>query len=421
MEDEVGQFPQILFKLVIMIELANRQNCTGCKACLNACYHDALSFVNDEEGFSYPHIDVAKCVECGMCQASCPELHLDKIEKHESPTCYAAYSYEHQKEGSSGGMFSALADYILEKGGYVFGASFDDRFVLRHIGTNNKEDVTKMRGSKYLQSDILYTYREVKKLLIKKELVLFTGTPCQIEGLMFFLRHKSYDNLVAVDIICHGVPSQGAFSKLIRNLGALHGPTTKFSFRKLSGWSIQCRFASQNGTEWGLKYDMDAYMQAFYKNYLFREGCYRCKYATKGRCSDITLADFWGIGSHGIPFKKSLAHGISLVLENSTKGKSILVNLLSSKKIYLEERPLSEGVAGQHNLKEPSPRPKERDTSAVDFVQSPTMLAYAKKYNLLPRHKHLYLLIKGVKDKLVDYGLFDISKGFYNQIKNRLK
>lgn len=402
-----------------MITLAKKSDCTGCKACSNVCAQNAISFPVDDEGFGYPIIDINKCVECGLCQNVCPQLHLEEIEWKPEPKCYASFSYKHQREGSSGGVFSALADFILDHGGFIYGAVFDENYNLYHTGSNRLDEVALMRGSKYLQSDIKETFKEVRRHLINNEWVLFTGTPCQIDGLNFFLRHKSYGTLITADVICHGVPSQGAFSRLIDNLKSLHGSSIEnFRFRKLDGWSMQCRFLI-NGTEKSLKYDMDTYMQAFYKGYLFREGCYRCKYAQVNRCSDITLADFWGIGSNGKAFRKSVTHGISLVLGNTPKGNNILKEM-SEKEIFLQERSLEEGVSGQHNLKSPSPRPGYRCDSAKDFINMPSFMDYAIKYNLLPKHKYKYFVTKAIKDKFVDWGVFDMAKGIFTQIKNRL-
>lgn len=164
-----------------MIQLADNKSCTGCACCHNICSHNAISMQEDSEGFLQPVIDRDKCVECGLCMQRCPELGHAPLP--ESSSCHAAYSHSFQRNGSSGGMFSAIADYILENGGVVYGAAFDDKLQLRHIAVDKKEDMQSLRGSKYLQSCTGTIYKKIKRTLRNGRKALFVGTPCQVMGL----------------------------------------------------------------------------------------------------------------------------------------------------------------------------------------------------------------------------------------------
>lgn len=394
-----------------MIQLADKKSCTGCACCYNICNHNAIMMQEDMEGFLQPIVNQETCVECGLCLQRCPEL--NKISLPESSNCYAAYSHQFQRNGSSGGIFSAIANYILENEGIVYGAAFDAKFQLHHIAVDKKEDMQPLRGSKYLQSNIGSIYKPIKATLHKGRKVLFVGTPCQVMGLRSYLGHD-YINLITIDLICHGVPSQISFDKWIKTIETAKGHIEGFSFRKLDGWSTPPRYI-KNNKEKPLRYNYEVYMWAFYKSYLFRESCYQCKYANLNRPGDITLGDFWGIGTHEIPFKQSQRYGISLVLSNTDKGYQMLEKIKDN--CYLEKRTFKEAIADQHNLKYPSSRPTERNSSVLDFNSDMTLLEYGKKYHLLPKHKYLYLIESCIKDCMIDWGIFDIIKEFFYKIK----
>ena len=397
-----------------MIILADKKTCTGCAACMNICGKGAIILSPDEEGFMQPSIDTSLCVECGLCMKVCPQL-TSKSEDKVLPVPYAAISLKHQKNGSSGGVFSALADFVLERQGIVYGAAFNQQFQLCHRGVTEKAEMQPLRGSKYLQSYIGFTYKEIKKHLSNNKLVLFCGTPCQVDGLKHFLRNKSYDNLITIDFTCHGVPSQAAFDTWIRKVEQDKGKISSFSFRKLDGWSILPKVKTVSGRTVYLRYNLEAYMWAFYEGYLFRESCYHCSYANLKRKSDLTLADYWGIGKYGIPFTKNQVHGVSLILANTQKGKQILDSIKSE--LYLEERTLDEALKEQHNLKKPSIRPLGRDSAAVDFLTDMSLVNFARKYHLLPHNKYKYILVSKIKDTLIDLGVFDVLKDFFYRIK----
>lgn len=394
-----------------MIHLAPDHLCTACSACYNICNHEAIAMVSNHEGFKYPHIDNSKCIECGLCQKICP-VNSSSATKSiiNNLKCYAAYSNKYQKNGSSGGMFSAIADYVLKANGYIYGAALTKELQCKHIEVSSKENMQPLRGSKYIQSDLENIFQQIKKRLQENKIVLFTGTPCQVDGLYSFLRHKDYPNLITIDLICHGVPSQRAFDKWIKTIEYKKGKIDGFNFRKLDGWSSPPRYI-QKGKSHSLRYDLETYMYAFYEGYLFRESCYHCMYANTIRKGDITLGDFWSIGNYGKPFNKSKRNGISLVFTNTAKGRQIMDNIKGE--CYIEEREIKEAIYGQHNLKYPSKRPEQRKDSATDFISEMSLLEFGTKYKLLPKNKYLYHLKSFIKDSMIDYGIFDIIKEYY--------
>lgn len=398
-----------------MIQLADNKTCTGCSACVNICPKQAIDMFPDNEGFLQPVINTDKCIECELCMKTCPLLQKELTVNTSPLSVFACISNVYQRNGSSGGAFSAIAKYVLDNKGVVLGAAFDSDMKLRHISVDKEQNMQPLRGSKYLQSMIGNSYKQVKELLRQNRLVLFSGTPCQIAGLNSFLKNKRYDNLITVDLTCHGVPSQKAFDRWMQDVEKKYDKVIDLKFRKLDGWSIVPRVALANHKHVSLRYDLEAYMWAFYEGFLFRKCCYDCKFATVNRPADITLADFWGIGNYGVEFKPNQTHGVSLVLANDEKGKNVLSQL---KDVYLEKRTLDEALHEQHNLKEPSARPSGRETSALDFVSDMPLLDFAAKYGLLPRNKAKYLFMSKIKDCLIDWGAFDVLKNMINKLTN---
>ena len=276
-----------------MITLASVVQCSGCTACKAACPKQAITMVADHEGFLRPQIDAEKCVQCHACERACPVLH--PTEPNASPTCYAARTKDETLRivSSSGGIFTELARPILAKGGVVFGCVWEKpALVAIHAKAETEDELAAMRGSKYVQSDLRDTYREVKAELQKGRAVLFSGTPCQIAGLNKYLG-KSYDNLLTVEIICHGVPSPLVFEKYKQELGL---PITVNFKDKAESWhNPTFSWTSSNGETSREKLYANAYALAFLRDLCLRPSCYDCQ-AKGGRSgADITIADFWGI------------------------------------------------------------------------------------------------------------------------------
>lgn len=318
-----------------MIEINNKKDCMGCHACSNVCPQSCVSMEDDIEGFWYPKVDHDKCKKCGLCIKVCPII--NKITLINEPCAYACINKEEvvRLESSSGGIFTIIAEYIIEKGGVVFGAGFDKRFAVKHSFIETKEEIYKFRGSKYVQSKIADTYKQVKYFLNQGKEVLFTGTTCQISGLKSYLA-KSYYNLFCIDIVCHGVPSPKVWQKYIVYQEKLVGSSTKrITFRmKNEGWKrYSLSFLFNNNKEYREKHYKDLYMKAFSKNICLRPSCYDCKFKTLHRQSDMTLADFWGI-QNVLP-EMDDDKGTSLIFVNSDSGQSMLEKI-KDKILYKE-------------------------------------------------------------------------------------
>lgn len=323
-----------------MIKLNQKQDCSGCHACSNVCPVNCITMIEDNEGFLYPKVDDVECIKCGLCEKVCPTI--NNKERVNNTDAYACINNNEdiRNESSSGGIFTLLSERIINNGGIVFGAGFDENLDLVHSYTDKIEGLAKFRGSKYLQSKIAYTYQQAKEFLDKGIMVLFSGTPCQISGLVSYLR-KEYDNLICVDIVCHGVPSPKVFKMYRTELEKKYGATTrKIAFRsKTHSWrqySVSVSF--NNNTEYRKEFIQDVFMRGFLQDLYLRPSCYNCKSKTLNRRSDLTIADFWGV--ENIVPEIDDDKGTSLVLVNSNNGKKIfeqLQNKMIVKKVNCDE------------------------------------------------------------------------------------
>ncbi len=321
-----------------MPELANNKQCCGCGACENICPKNCIEMRRNSEGFLYPTVDSDKCIGCGMCEKSCPVLNTETNQPSIVKTAYAAFTNDEKVrlESSSGGIFSELAKYVLQSGGVVFGCAMsEDCKKARHIMIEKPKDLKYLRGSKYLQSEIGHTYRETKETLKQQRLVLYSGTPCQIAWLKAYLGNNAYDNLLTVDVICHGVPSQSVWENYLCTLeNKFSANADKVSFRnKLYGWknyNLSCSF--KNGSEYHGKAGYDLFLKGFVSDYYLRESCYNCKFKGENIQSDITLGDFWGI-DNVLP-EINDDKGVSVVLVHSEKGQSAINSISNKIKLF---------------------------------------------------------------------------------------
>lgn len=379
-------------------KLCDNSNCTGCSACYNVCPVDAIEMQPDSiEGFYRPVIDGNKCIRCLKCEKSCPII-SPLVSNEESNTIYAVWNTDDKVRelSSSGGVFSALADYILECGGAVIGAAYDENLSLHHILIDRNDGLPKLRASKYIQSEIGSIFRQAVQILQTGRKVLFCGTPCQIAGFKGFLGKKNYDNLVLVDFICHGVPSPKFFHRYIQWLEKRYGHITDFSFRnKNRGWydAVRCiHMGSEKGFVKGI---YDAYCIGFYRSNCLQESCYNCQFLGLKRNSDITISDFWGIGKK-LPFghKEEIKKGVSMVMINSNVGRVTFSKL----KDHIEycERTIGEVIQGNHSLIQSPLRPTSRSTFYID-LDSLYFDTFLKKY-LYPDKKTW--LVKSFRDNM---------------------
>lgn len=335
------------------MNICNTYDCTGCFACMNICTKDAISVITDDLGKTIPHIDSSKCIECGLCKKICPVENAVELKKTDD--AFAVWSNEDKDRevSSSGGAAAVFSRYVLKNGGCVFGASSNGG-ITNHICIEDEKDIDRLRGSKYVQSFIGLTYREIKNKLDKGKFVLFTGTPCQVAGLNSFL-HKDYDNLITVDLICHGTPPHKYLEEHINE--KLNGKKWDcYSFRGKYDWflSVYCNKKIIYQT----RRESDEYFMAFLNAMTFRDNCYKCKYARKERVSDITIGDFWGLDRKNL--KNQYKGRISLVLPNTENGQSFFDKC--KDRFTYEKRSIEEAANPmQGNLLQPSIPHKERE------------------------------------------------------------
>ena len=321
------------------MKICDKNTCTGCFACMNSCPKDAINIYKNEFGVTLPKIDENKCINCGICQNICPVNSIPQFNRADKS--YAAFS-TNDTESSSGGIAAVMSRHILNKGGTVYGAAVVDRKT-KHIRVSNFSDLELLRGSKYVQSQVGLIYREVKIDLINKLPVLFIGTPCQIAGLNAFLQ-RHYENLITVDLICHGTPPHQYLSE------HLNGKKwDSYSFRGKYDFILTAY--NKNKITYQKSCREDLYFDAFLKSLTYRENCYSCSYAKPDRVSDLTIGDFWGLDDSALINQ----HGnrISVILPNTPKGQYFF-NEFNSNIIWEERSFIEAANKFQGNLLRPS-------------------------------------------------------------------
>lgn len=309
-----------------MIDRISVEQCTLCGSCYNACPVDAISFKTLYLDFLYPAIDNSRCVGCDRCEKSCPIL-ADKQEPESGyPIAFAARSRDEEarRKSSSGGVFYELASKILSEGGYICGAVFDEHFHVKHIVSNAQKDLYRMMGSKYAQSDMGMCFRQIKTLLDEGKNVLFTGCPCQVAGLRTYIGRK-HPNLLLVELICHGIPSDHMLQTYIGMQERKYGARlTRMEFRnKKKGWhNSSVRMEFENGRVHSEPMTFDTYMQGYFRGVTLKESCFSCQFRGFKSGSDLTIGDLWG-AEISIPDMDD-NNGLSAVIVNSEKGTLFL-------------------------------------------------------------------------------------------------
>lgn len=325
-----------------MIDIKEKKDCCGCSACVQRCPKQCISLYEDEEGFLYPKVDVDACIDCGLCEKVCPVL--NQSDACEPLEVYAAKNPNEQirRESSSGGIFTLLAEHIIDAGGVVFGVKWNELFEAVHAYTETKEGLAAFRGSKYVQSKVGETFKQAEQFLKDGRQVLYTGTPCQISGLKKFLR-KEYENLLTVDIVCHAVPSPLVWRQYIEEYKLANDAIriNSINFRdKTFGWKnyhVSMSFVNTHNKNITKKqpHDDDVYFKGFLNHLFIRPSCYSCcaKHGRSG--SDILIGDCWGIDSLRKGYNDN--KGCSIVCVNSAKGLKAAEVVLDRTKVLAYE------------------------------------------------------------------------------------
>ncbi|MBQ1459552.1 MAG: Coenzyme F420 hydrogenase/dehydrogenase, beta subunit C-terminal domain [Oscillospiraceae bacterium] len=347
-------------------QLAPRDRCTGCGACANGCPKNAIHMLPDREGFCYPTVTDA-CVQCGHCTHICPVL--KQREKRSAPAVFAAWNPDRETRmvSTAGGVFALLADYVLESGGVVFGAAVDEELHVRHVAVTSPSELSSLLGSKPIQSEIGNSYDRVRRYLERGRRVLFSGTPCQVDGLYRYLGEYP-ENLLTVDVLCRGVSSPGVWAHLVRSMAYVKRkrPVAVSFYSKLSGVrDRRFRVRFEDGSHFDAPYDKSELGRGHRRGLFLRTACHTCPYATTDRPGDLTLGQFRGLPKDFYPHEQK--QGISLLLVNTAKGAQT-VDVLPLKK---ELRTLAEAMVANPALSTPIPAPAERTAFFNAFAQQP--------------------------------------------------
>lgn len=371
--------------------ICSKEKCTGCFACYNICPKNAIEMIEDENGFIYPIINEKKCIHCGLCEKTCPSI--NRVEKKDPISCYAAISKNEtiREKSTSGGIATTLYKYILKNNGIVYGVVFKENCNVEYTRITDEREIEKLQGSKYVHSYINDTFKMVKKDLLDKKRVLFIGTPCQIAGLKKYLI-KDYDNLILIDIICHGVPSQKYLKEEVKRLVG----TTKID-----------RVNFRNGNNYGLYVIKDnkiisstpiessPYSDAFMSGLSLRENCQNCIYAGEKRISDITIGDFWGLQEDS-KYYSDRSKGVSTIIITTEKGLNFFDEV---KDLFdYEKREYKEAVNGNTQLQHPIMNNEKSRIFKEKYIKS----NFKKTYDKMTILKRLKRKIKKSIKKLIN-------------------
>lgn len=376
-----------------MIEITTKVDCCGCSACQSICPQKCISMESDCEGFLYPQIDTSLCTNCNSCERVCPinakrnsrkikditpigkKEEITKIAINQCrylPDTYVTYIKNSalRHDSTSGGFFTAVAQEILLRKGKVYGVEVDKNKRIIHSSVEAFEELWRFRGSKYVQSEQFGIYEYIKNDLQKDRWVLYSGTPCQVEGLKNFLG-KEYDKLVTVDIFCHGVGSPKYWNKYVSFMEQKYkSKIKKVKFReKTYGYNSACMAVYfENGKSSHKGHDDDLYWTAFSKFYIFRPSCYKCEFKTVNHVADFSIGDFWDVGDLNVKFRNS--NGCSLLLVHTDKGKKLLEeieNQIEKTPIEIEKALMINGGPMPSKLITSSPLIKNRDEFFVEM------------------------------------------------------
>ena len=372
------------------------ESCTGCGACVQKCPQKCIEWVPGEFGFKYPRVDENKCVACGLCDKVCP------IGKNPprvgTQTVYALVTNNKSvlMNSTSGGAFSAFAESTLNDGGVVYGCAMSPDFQVQHIRIEKQSEISKLRGSKYVQSDMRDCFNRISEDLKSGRKVFFTGTPCQVAGLYGFL-NKNSEHLLTADIICHGVGSQAYFDKYVEWIKTKKEGLERIEFRnkKYVGWSCG-GLLTVKGKDVPFYNHEHYYYSYFLSGEIYRKSCYSCPYANMNRIGDITLGDFWGAEGLNIGF--DVSEGCSLVIVNSDKGKEAVVRLGEAVESKVVEK--QDAVRKNEQLTSPS---EYKDSRAIRLKEYNTLngIEIQKKYE----KTHMSRLLKGKIKTLLPYSV----------------
>lgn len=395
-----------------MIALKNKSDCSGCTACQNICPHNCIHMKADEEGFLYPYVEIEKCIQCKACEKVCPILQPVKEEIVKQK----AYLVQHKNEAirvdsSAGGAFTAIATSVLNRGGVVYGAAYDEKFQVHHRYVEDRKELYRFRNSKYVQSILGDSFKQVKQFLLDGRWVCFSGTPCQIEGLSKYLG-KKYERLVLVDVVCYGIPSPLVWNKYLEYQKIAGKKIENIRFRdKFYGYKYSTMSIIQNGEKiYHAGSQSDPMLRSFVSNMSVRPACYECHFKKQYRVSDITIWDCFSVRE----FDKTLDDdkGTTKVLCHSEKGIEIIqdaLSMLNYREVQVDE--ILSGTKAMYESIVPNPRREQFFTDAQNLSGDELL----KKYFPITAMTKM----KTVGRKILLYtGAYSLTKRWLNKLKN---
>lgn len=322
-----------------MITIERKEDCCGCSACMAACPVEAIQMLADEEGFQYPHIDKGKCIDCGKCDRTCPIKNpISEVPKEQKAYLFQLKDKKLRMDSTSGGAFTAIANAVIEEGGVVFGAAYDKSLCVIHTYVEKIEDLWRFRNSKYVQSNMRNSFREVKKFLQQGRKVCFSGTPCQVEGLNRYLKSESQkDNLILVDLVCRAVPSPLLWAKYVNwhkekwgeEIGNIRFRDKRHYGYKYSQMVVEDK---KGNVLYSRGVESDPYLRAFFSDLCDRPSCYECKFKKRYRVSDVTLWDCFDVGLKDVMFDDDI--GTTNILIHSIKRKTCINTIFEKDDLY---------------------------------------------------------------------------------------
>lgn len=352
------------------IQLLPKTSCTGCKMCYSVCPQNSITFTEDGEGFFYPLVNEDSCIDCGLCSQKCAALNVKQNEKVKNAISAFASDSSVKDTGSSGGVFFLLAFSVLKKGGIVYGAAFDEQLTLKHHRVDSIVNLRPLCKSKYLQSNCEGVYQQVKGDLKDDKQVLFVGTPCQCQALKNYVGEKFAENLLLVDFVCHGVPNQKLFDENLKwntkKFGKVLGVEFRYKGKNVKHPQTLRMKYEKNGKEKSIlrMHYQDPFYFGFQKHITLRPSCFQCQWARPERCSDITLADFWGIEKVNLGLDSKA--GVSCLLLNTEKGRTVFVSIRDSMS-GINELPIDFAVDNNGCLGGTTKKPKNREEFFEDW------------------------------------------------------
>lgn len=388
-----------------IILFKGKNQCCGCEACANICPQKAIEMIEDEYGYKYPQINYEKCIGCGLCKRTC--AYQNKCDFNKNINVYVGVTNNEKMlmKSASGGIFAQIATNIIEKKGIVYGCSLqkeNEKLIPKHIRIDKIDELEKLQGSKYVQSDMNNIYKLIKEDLKTEKTVLFSGTPCQVSALKRFVGNNHNGELYTVDIICHGVPNKKMFQDYIAFVEKKENcKVTNFTFRdKTRGWGLQAKVdyidKKNNKKHKLLPSHFSSYYQLFLNSEIYRECCYSCKYAGKERVGDITIGDFWGVGEEHPDYLKSNGgefneeNGISCVLVNNENGKKMIENY--SKELSIKKSDFDKISRHNKQLNNPSEPSKNRDEILEKYKREGYQAVDRYYFKKLGMKKYVYIL-----------------------------